>query len=99
MADVLLNEKSMGGVGVRRGGKRWWLGGGQGSGGRWGGGGGSRSLRCGEGQNATKGGAKASRASEEEEAEEEAENAGVNQSPRHWACFLQSSLDVGKVAI
>ena len=63
------------------------------------GGGGSRSLSCGEGQNATKGGAKASRASEEEEAEEEAENAGVNQSPRHWACFLQSSLDVGKVAI
>ena len=80
--------------GGAEGGKGWCLGGGQGSGGRGGGGGGSRSLRCREGQNATKGGAKASRASEEE-----AENAGVNQSPRHWACFLQSSLDVGKVAI
>ena len=88
MADVLLNEKSMGGVGVRRGGKRWWLGGGQGAGGREGGGGGSRSLRCGEGQNATKGGAKASRASEEEQAEEEAENAGIDQSPRTPGMFI-----------
>ena len=51
-------------------------------------GGGSRSLRCREGQNATKGGAKASRASEEEEAEEEAENAGVDQSPRTLGMFL-----------